>query len=55
MALASGKQQELDVEQFLLDIEQIEPHFEKRFGTHSYACRVGKGTHRVLARAAAFA
>jgi len=25
MALAQGKQQELDVAQFLLDIEQIEP------------------------------
>ena len=32
----------------------LEPHFEKRFVAHSYACRVGKGTHRALARAAVF-
>ena len=32
----------------------LEPHFERRFVAHSYACRVGKGTHRALARAAAF-
>jgi RNA-directed DNA polymerase len=27
----------------------IEPHFERRFIHHSYACRVGKGQHRALA------
>lgn len=31
----------------------LEPHFERRFVAHSYACRVGKGTHRALERAAA--
>ena len=30
----------------------LEPHFERRFVAHSYACRVGKGTHLALARAA---
>jgi len=30
----------------------LEPHFERRFVAHSYACRVGKGTHRALERAA---
>lgn len=29
----------------------MEPHFERRFVAHSYACRRGKGTHRALARA----
>ena len=29
----------------------LEPHFERRFVAHSYACRVGKGTHRAIARA----
>ncbi len=29
----------------------LEPHFEKRFVDHSYACRKGKGTHRALLRA----
>jgi RNA-directed DNA polymerase len=29
----------------------MEPHFERRFVAHSYACRVGKGTHRALRRA----
>ncbi len=29
----------------------LEPHFEKRFVEHSYACRKGKGTHRALLRA----
>lgn len=29
----------------------LEPYFEKRFVAHSYACRVGKGTHRALDRA----
>lgn len=28
-----------------------EPHFERRFVAHSYACRRGKGTHRALMRA----
>jgi len=32
----------------------IEPIFEKRFIEDSYACRVGKGTHRALARAQEF-
>jgi RNA-directed DNA polymerase len=31
----------------------IEPIFERRFIYDSYACRVGKGTHRALARAQA--
>ena len=30
----------------------LEPHFERRFVAHSYACRKGKGTHRALDRAA---
>ena len=30
----------------------LEPHFERRFVAHSYACRVGKGTHKALERAA---
>lgn len=30
----------------------MEPFFERRFVAHSYACRVGKGTHRALERAA---
>jgi RNA-directed DNA polymerase len=30
----------------------LEPHFERRFVAHSYACRKGKGTHRALERAA---
>jgi len=30
----------------------LEPHFERRFVAHSYACRVNKGTHRALLRAA---
>ena len=30
----------------------LEPFFERRFVAHSYACRVGKGTHRALERAA---
>ncbi len=29
----------------------LEPHFERRFVAHSYACRKGKGTHRAIARA----
>ncbi len=29
----------------------LEPHFERRFVAHSYACRVGKGSHRALLRA----
>ena len=33
----------------------IEPIFERRFVYDSYACRVGKGTHRALDRAQAFA
>jgi RNA-directed DNA polymerase len=32
-------------------VSLLEPHFERRFVAHSYACRVGKGTHRALARA----
>jgi RNA-directed DNA polymerase len=32
-------------------VSLLEPHFERRFVTHSYACRVGKGTHRALERA----
>jgi retron-type reverse transcriptase len=31
-------------------VRQIEPIFEARFIHHSYACRVGKGTHAALAR-----
>ena len=27
----------------------LEPIFERRFSPHSYACRVGKGTHKALA------
>ncbi len=30
----------------------LEPHFERRFVAHSYACRKDKGTHRALERAA---
>ena len=30
----------------------LEPYFERRFVAHSYACRVNKGTHRALLRAA---
>jgi hypothetical protein len=33
-------------------VSLLEPHFERRFVDHSYACRVGKGTHRALERAA---
>jgi RNA-directed DNA polymerase len=33
----------------------IEPVFERRFIHDSYACRLGKGTHRAVARAQAFA
>lgn len=33
-------------------VSLLEPHFERRFVAHSYACRVGKGTHRALERAA---
>jgi hypothetical protein len=33
-------------------VSLLEPHFERRFVAHSYACRVGKGTHRALDRAA---
>ncbi len=29
----------------------LQPHFERRFVAHSYACRVGKGSHRALLRA----
>jgi len=29
----------------------LEPHFERRFIFHSYACRRGKGTHRALRQA----
>ena len=32
-------------------VSLLEPHFERRFVAHSYACRVGKGTHRALERA----
>lgn len=32
-------------------VSLLEPHFERRFVAHSYACRVGKGTHRALDRA----
>ncbi len=32
----------------------IEPIFEKRFIYHSYACRVGKGTHRAIDKCQAF-
>lgn len=31
-------------------VAAIEPVFERRFIHHSYACRVGKGTHRALDR-----
>jgi RNA-directed DNA polymerase len=30
----------------------LEPHFERRFVAHSYACRKGKGSHKALDRAA---
>jgi RNA-directed DNA polymerase len=33
-------------------VSVLEPHFERRFVAHSYACRKGKGTHRALERAA---
>ncbi|MSR28975.1 MAG: RNA-dependent DNA polymerase [Phycisphaerales bacterium] len=33
-------------------VSVLTAHFERRFVAHSYACRVGKGTHRALARAA---
>jgi hypothetical protein len=33
-------------------VSVLEPHFERRFVAHSYACRVGKGTHKALERAA---
>lgn len=32
-------------------VSLLEPIFERRFIHHSYACRVGKGTHRALMRA----
>ncbi len=32
-------------------VSLLEPHFERRFVAHSYACRVGKGTHRAITRA----
>jgi len=32
-------------------VSLLEPHFERRFVRHSYACRTGKGTHRALMRA----
>ncbi len=32
-------------------VSVLEPHFERRFVAHSYACRVNKGTHRALERA----
>lgn len=34
-------------------VSLLEPHFERRFVAHSYACRRGKGTHRALMRASA--
>lgn len=33
----------------------IEPIFERRFIDNSFACRVGKGTHRALDRAQSYA
>jgi RNA-directed DNA polymerase len=36
-------------------VRQIEPIFERRFIHDSYACRVGKGTHRALDRCTYFA
>jgi len=36
-------------------VRQIEPLFERRFIHDSYACRVGKGTHRALNRCTYFA
>jgi RNA-directed DNA polymerase len=36
-------------------VRQIEPVFERRFIHDSYACRVGKGTHRALDRCQEFA
>ena len=36
-------------------VRQIEPIFERRFIHDSYACRVGKGTHRALDRCQEFA
>jgi RNA-directed DNA polymerase len=36
-------------------VRQIEPIFEARFISDSYACRVGKGTHAALDRCQAFA
>jgi len=35
-------------------VHVIEPLFERRFSFDSYACRVGKGTHRAVCRAARF-
>jgi retron-type reverse transcriptase len=32
-------------------VSLLEPHFERRFVAHSYACRVGKGSHAALRRA----
>ena len=32
-------------------VSLLEPHFERRFVAHSYACRKGKGTHKALHRA----
>jgi RNA-directed DNA polymerase len=32
-------------------VSLLEPHFERRFVAHSYACRRGKGTHAALERA----
>lgn len=32
-------------------VSLLEPHFERRFVAHSYACRVGKGSHAALLRA----
>jgi RNA-directed DNA polymerase len=32
-------------------VSLLEPHFERRFVAHSYACRVGKGSHAALHRA----
>jgi retron-type reverse transcriptase len=32
-------------------VSLLQPHFERRFVAHSYACRPGKGSHRALLRA----
>ncbi len=32
-------------------VSVLEPHFERRFVAHSYACRKGKGSHQALLRA----